>query len=115
MTAVDPYIRLHPQLKDTTAIPKYPYANYEILNWDEYAIKGIMVIASSAYNSIEMVHLNKDEIKKRLAIQLAEEMLTKGCIEYTQGFDPLNQSTMIRARTFVVPSADVQLLRTMKK
>lgn len=85
------------------------------LNWYEYAIKGRMLIASLALSEGELVLLSKDEIKKRLAIQLAEGMLEEGCIEYTQGHDWTNRSVMIRARAFAVPSDMVQILRTLKK
>ena len=116
--ANNPYIRLgfpnHSLLQDTTVVPTHqPYTQH--LNYDEYAIKGHMILASLVYTEAELMKLPKDVIKERLALMLATEMLEKGVISYTQGYDPLNGSNMIRARAFVVPSEDVQLLLVAKK
>ena len=116
--ANNPYIRLgfptHSPLGDTTVVPTHqPYT--QNLNYDEYAIKGHMILASLVYTEAELMKLPKDVIKERLALMLATEMLEKGVISYTQGYDPLNGSNMIRARAFVVPSEDVQLLLVAKK
>lgn len=105
----------HSKIMDTTIHTGYSGATRTTeLDWYEYAIKGRMIVASLALSEGELVLLSKDEIKKRLAIQLAEGMLEEGCIEYTQGHDWTNHSVMIRARAFVVPSADVKLLRVSK-
>ena len=81
----------------------------------EYAIKGRMTVASMVFNELKMMSITKDEIKKALAFQLAEELISNGSIDFTQSVDRINHTVMVRARAFVVPNGDVQLLQTLKK
>jgi hypothetical protein len=110
---------MHFKLSDTTIIPTSPFSNngYTIsnsaLNSYEYTIKGHMLIASMVLTDSQLAITSKDAIKKELAHRLAEELIDKNCIDYTQGHDWANGSVMIRARAYAVPNTDVQILRTL--
>ena len=111
----------HFKLGDTTILPTSPFSNngYTVSNSSfntyDYAIKGQMLIASMVLTDHDLANTPKDAIKKELAHLLAEEMINKNCIDYTQGHDWANGSVMIRARAYAVLNTDVQLLRTLKK
>ena len=111
MTAVKPYS----SLDVNTVVAKNSFDSFSPMEWDDYAIKGRMVVASLVFDESKMIHMSKDEIKKNLAVQLADEMLSGSYIDYTQSNDLINLSVMVRARAFVLPNGDVQLLRTLKK
>jgi len=90
-------------------------------NWSttyEYAIQGQMFAVSyilkdsHAYASED---LQKQHIKKQLALELANKMLEAGVIEFTQIVDPLSFSRKINARCYLVPDDQVKILRTLYK
>jgi hypothetical protein len=110
---------MHHKIADTTILPTSPFSNngYTVsnssLNSYDYAIKGQMLIASMVLSDSQLANTPKDNIKKELARLLAEDMIDKNCIDYTQGHDWSSGSVMIRARAFAVSSTDVQILRTL--
>ena len=57
----------------------------------------------------------KQEVKKRLAMDLAEKMLEEGVIEFTQMQDPAWGHKTIKARCYLVPDDQVRILRTLYK
>lgn len=61
----------------------------------------------------ELATSHKDAIKKELSLLLAEELINKNCIDYTQSHDWAGGSVRIRARAFAVSDTDVQILRTL--
>lgn len=80
----------------------------------DYAIRGEMVTHTRMVSALEM--MNKDphfaiNLKLQMAQELGAELLKHGCIEFTSQDDNLAMTKIIRARCFVVPSEDVQLLR----
>jgi hypothetical protein len=90
-------------------------------NWSttsEYAIQGQMFEVSyilkdsHAYASED---LQKQHIKKQLALELANKMLDAGVIGFTQIVDPLSFSRKIIARCYLVPDDQVKILRTLYK
>lgn len=89
-------------------------SNTSVPAWNEYAIKGQMIIASLSIDESKISMMGKDEIKQRLAVQLAEKMLGEKCIDFTRSMYSSSMVIMIRARAFVVPNNNVQLLRTLK-
>ena len=51
------------------------------------------------------------KIKEELAIKLALEMLKSGLIEFTRQSDPTTDTITYRARCFMTPNDQVQILR----
>ena len=85
----------------------------------EHRIQGQMFMVSFTasehfmFNTPEAVW--KQEIKKRLAMNLAEKMLEDGVIEFTQMQDSASGHNTIKARCYLVPDDQVRLLRTLYK
>ena len=90
-------------------------SNTSVPAWNEYAIKGQMIIASLSIDESKMAIMGKDQIKQRLAVQLAEKILEEKFIDFTQIMDYSSMSITVKAGVFVVPNHDVKLLRTLKK
>jgi hypothetical protein len=61
----------------------------------------------------QLANTSKDVIKKQLAQLIAEDLINKNCIDYTQGLDCSSGSVMIRSRAYAVSNTDVQILRTL--
>ena len=61
------------------------------------------------------MNLSKDDIKTKIATDLVLTMLNNDLIEFTQQRDPVSNFIVIRARSFVVNSTDVQLLRVTEQ
>lgn len=85
----------------------------------EHPIQGQMFMVSFTasdklmFNTPEAVW--KQEIKKRLAMDLAEKMLEEGVIEFTQMQDSASGHKTIKARCYLVPDNQVRILRTLYK
>ena len=93
--------------------PHTPFTESEL-----HTISGIGLIAQ--YNIPELIFLNKDptqhkqledQAKLELCQKLAREMFQSDCIEFTKSIDNYSGNYVFRARSFVVPKADVQILR----
>lgn len=80
--------------------------------YTEHAIKGEMLVASASYHPDAIDAVGKDEIKQKLALQLANQMLACKFIEFTQMKDRFNFDTIVKARVFVVPDNQVKILRS---
>ena len=76
-----------------------------------YAISGQMLIASAEYSEYEMRHFTDDAIKYRLSQLIADQLYASKYIEFTKQIDQNSGMTYIRARVFVTPNSDVQILR----
>lgn len=89
--------------------------------WYAYAeptptIQGKMLVAS---RSIGMLPLTRaldqstleNAIKQEMASELALEMLKSGLIEFTRQSDPTTDTITYRARCFMTPNDQVQILR----
>lgn len=74
-------------------------------------IQGKMIGVTKIYDNRQILLISKDEIKRQIALNLVHEMMKNGSIEFTQKRDPLHENVMIRARCFVVPNTQVQILR----
>jgi len=85
----------------------------------EHPIQGQMFMVS--FTATEHLMFNtpedvwKQEVKKRLAMDLAEKMLEDGVIEFTQMQDSASVHKTIRARCYLVPDNQVRILRTLYK
>ena len=89
-----------------------PSGNLIIGNYASYPIQGEMVVSSLTFSELEMLELSKDEIRRRIVENLAHEISDK--VEFTRQND-VTGTVIVRGRVFLVPSADVQLLRKMEK
>ena len=78
----------------------------------DHTIKGEMLVASASYHPDAIDAVGKDEIKQKLALQLAGELLSGKFIEFTQMKDRFNFDTIVKARVYVVPDNQVKILRT---
>jgi hypothetical protein len=85
----------------------------------EHSIQGKMFMVSFTASDILMIDKTEDvwkqEIKKQLAIDLAEKMLEEGAIEFTQIQDSAWGHKIIKARCFLIPDNQVRILRTLYK
>jgi hypothetical protein len=62
--------------------------------------------ADEVYNKLSV-----GELKRQMAMKIAEEMLIEGCMEFTKMYDPINSNNCYHARIFVTPNDQVKLLR----
>ena len=83
------------------------------INNVQHAIKGQMLLVSSEYEDSVIDIIGKDEVKRKLALDIANELLSCKHIEFTQIKSLSGHTTAVKARVFVVPNGDVQLLRKM--
>ena len=81
-------------------------------------IQGKMLTVSYAIHAMRMESIagldkedKEDKIKHELARQLALKMLKSGMIEFTKQSDPATFTTIFRARCFMTPNDQVQILR----
>ena len=75
-------------------------------------IQGKMITVSYAMGMESIARLDKeDRIKYELARLLMLEMLKSGMIEFTKQSDPATFTTIFRARCFMTPNDQVQILR----
>jgi hypothetical protein len=85
----------------------------------EHPIQGQMLMVSFTASDILMFNTPesvwKQEIKKRLAMDLAEKMLEEGVIEFTQMQDSASGHKTIKARCYLVPDNQVSIIRTLYK
>jgi len=85
----------------------------------EHPIQGQMFMVSFTASDKLMFDTPEDvwkqEVKKRLAMDLAEKMLQEGVIEFTQMQDSVWGHKTIKARCYLVPDNQVRLLRTLYK
>ena len=83
--------------------------------WHAYAeptptIQGKMLTVKNTFKD-EMRGIPADEIKRKMIYELAEEMARSGLIEFTKQNDPTTDTITYRARCFMTPNDQVQILR----
>jgi hypothetical protein len=75
-------------------------------------IKGELLAVSYQYDSFDP-HMDDDGLKKILAHLIAEDLLTSKYIEFTKQEDIVSGKVTARARMYVTPNSDVQIIRTI--
>jgi hypothetical protein len=85
---------------------------------DDYAIGGKLITAyisidDQKFHEIVQSPNGKDEIRKALVEQLAQEMLNKSLVEINQRDDAMTLRKVIVARAYVAPDSTVKILRTI--
>ena len=83
-----------------------------ISNVKDYAIKGEMLMVSHIYDDFTINEVGKDEIRRQMAELITRELLASKMMEFTQMTEPITGKKIIKARAFIVPSDQVQILRT---
>jgi hypothetical protein len=105
ITSADPFNRPAKKVGTQTSIDNESGNHY---------IRGEMVIVMKTISELQQMSADPNfvsNLKFDLASQLGVELLKHGCVEFTSADDMAHMSKTIRARCFVVPSEDVQLLR----
>jgi len=77
---------------------------------NDLPIQGTMVIVSTNAN-LSIHSLSEEEIKKRLAEELVQELLNNNMVEFTRISQPEFNVNKIFARVCLVPKDIVQILR----
>jgi hypothetical protein len=74
-----------------------------------------MVVGTITISELDMMSVyNTDAFKRSLASQLATALLEKRLVEFTQHQDPIQGSTTVRIRAFLVPDDNIRILRIAK-
>lgn len=79
---------------------------------NHHAIKGEMLMAQETFSeALLQDSFTDNDIKRAIANKIVDEMLNSGYIEFTKQTEPHTGNTIVRARVFVLPNSDVQILR----
>jgi hypothetical protein len=81
----------------------------------DYPIQGKMLATSLTMSPYEAEQMGDHEMKTLLISQMVREIWDNNCIEFTKQQDYANDEVIIRARIFVTPNDDVQLIRKVQK
>jgi hypothetical protein len=86
----------------------------------DYAIGGKMVVGSCTMTEMDAIDMmdiigGKEEIKKRLLIQMLEYMLENKLMEFTMAQDHARATRTFRVRAYLAPNDQVKILRTAYK
>jgi hypothetical protein len=81
----------------------------------DYIIQGQMLTTTLKMSPYEAEQMDDLEIKTRLITLMVREIMDANCIEFTKQEDYANDEIIIRARIFVTPNDDVQLIRKVQK
>jgi hypothetical protein len=81
----------------------------------EYPIQGKMLTTSLTLHASEHTQMSELEIKTRLTELLVREIWDNNCIEFTKQQDYVRNEVVVRARIFVTPKDDVQVIRKVLK
>lgn len=80
-----------------------------------HALRGVPVCAVHEIDNAAILHGSlhsfQDHMKELLVNALAKEILSARLVEFTRTEDHLRSTTIYRARAFLLPDTDVQLLR----
>jgi len=100
-------------------IPPVDAAAWNIQAVKDNLIKGQMITASTYFTHTDAMFLNDQEqkarIKEKLVQQLAELILENKMVEFTQMSDPSTGDKTVKARCFLVPDGQVQIIREYNK
>jgi hypothetical protein len=91
--------------KDDSIVPNFD------LNVKEYAIGGKLLTMRMTFNEYDSTVLTKEQIKEKMAINLAQAMVENNMIEFTRQVDHSTLNVMIHARCYMAPNEQVKILR----
>ena len=78
-------------------------------------IQGKMITAKLEIDERTAVTMDDVALKNKILNMLLNELISAKCIEFTKQQDFANDEVIIRARIFVTPKDDVQLIRKVQK
>jgi hypothetical protein len=114
MGPVDPFDPFNGQQLTIQGISGYP----TIGAYDpQEFVKGEMITAQMKVTDLEITQMNidedqfKHEMKKKLAHELAEQLLRNKFVEFTKQENLHTGETIFRARAFLTPDDKVRILR----
>jgi hypothetical protein len=114
MGPVDPFDPFNGQQLTISGIQSYPIlGSYE----PQELVKGEMITAQMVVSDFEITKMNIDEdqfrneMKKKLVHDLAEQLLRNKLVEFTKQENLHSGETVFRARAFLTPDSQVRLLR----
>ena len=86
----------------------------------DYPIGGKMVVGSYMVPEMDAINMldiigGKEEIKKRLLIQMLEYILENKLVEFTVVEDRARATRTFRVRAYLAPNDQVKILRTAYK
>ena len=96
------------------AIPLYkndPIVPNFDLSVKDYAIGGQLLTMRMTFNGHDTIVLTKEQIKHKMAMQLAQAMVDNNVIEFTRQVDHLTLNVNIHARCYMAPDSQVKILR----
>ena len=97
---------------------RYDYNNtsaWDPTKFEDRLIQGECLAVEHTVSSLDYTILTNEKVKEILLKKLVDYMMDHGNIEFTKQEKYDEQAYVCRARIFVVPNSDVQLLRTLKK
>lgn len=126
-TNLPPLVRYFEQFNNNTGIPPSSVSNGTGLasdqNWGNisgtfmspttnlHEIRGEMIAVTKKFNELDFLECTPDQVKKLLLNLLAGELMKHDCVEFTQAKDPIDYSTVVRARIFATQDDMVRLIR----
>ena len=86
----------------------------------DYIIGGKMVVGRAMMEHSYAVQMNsdqafRDEVKRKLIMDMAQFILENNLVEFTQYDDPLTMSKQIAVRAYLAPNDQVKILRLANK
>jgi hypothetical protein len=99
----------YPFISDTT---NFNSPEYKPMT-EEHLLRGKLLQVDMVHDSI--MAATPDEIKFRLAQQIANELYKNDCISFTKQLDIKTGDTHYRAYVYVTPDDQTQVVRTLKK
>lgn len=81
----------------------------------DYPIQGQMLTTTLKMSPYEAEQMDEHEMKTLLVSKMMREIMDSNCIEFTKQQDYASDEVIIRARIFVTPNDDVQLIRKVQK
>lgn len=95
-----------------------PQLDFEF-NVEQYAIGGELITVKFSYDDITYLHHSNDQdwrqhVRRSLAQQLAEAILTRGLCETMTFRDPITGTQTVAARCYLAPRDQVKILRVHK-
>ena len=86
----------------------------------DYIIGGKMVVGRASMEHSYAAQMNSDvefrnEVKKKLIMDMAQFMLENNLVEFTQYDDPLTMNKQIAVRAYLAPNDQVKILRLANK
>lgn len=79
-----------------------------------HPIQGQMLSVKYQTSEFDMINIDTDAIKQKLAHMIADELLKSKYLEFTSQHDIATGNRIFRARLFAVPDTQVRLLREAK-